>query len=330
MTGGITQAIRAAPLFRELTAREVEEARASIELRRFADGEALMVQGAPSDGAYVVTAGRVAVSARLPGGGETAVSELGPGDLIGEMALLRGGKRSATARAVGPVEALFIDRRHFDASVHLLRPSSLKLLRRLGLSSAARLRLVHARIREAVAAAPAPALFRPLPADDGAAPTRFDVHAFLPILPPLREFGGDELDRLFAAARVEAHARGTPLATEGDAMLSARLVVRGALFAVQRHDDRWHQLDVLGPGRFAGVAALIEDGTASTSVVAAEHSTTLRFEGDAFRLLWACDDRLALRLINAVNADIVQLVATASNHLTRLQTQARARELVGA
>ncbi len=53
----------------------------------------------------------------------------------------------------------------------------------------------------------------------------------------------------------------------------------------------------------------------------------IRFNQD--HALWAGDDRLALRLTNAVNADIVQLASTASNHLTRLTTQARARELAG-
>lgn len=331
MRGDIIEAIRAAPLFRDLTDAEIAEARASIEARNFADGEALMVQGAASDGAYVILSGCVAVTARLPGGGETAVSELGAGDLLGEMALLlRGGKRSASARAIGPVEALFIDRRHFDASVHLLRPASLKLLRRLGLISAARLRSVHGRIRELVAASPAPALFRPWPRSDGAEATEFNVRAFLPILPPFREFSADELVRLFAAARVEAHERGDMLYGAGESPRACRLVVRGALLAAHRHGEQLHQLDVLGPGRFAGVAALIEDAATSATVVAAEHATVLRFDAEAFRSLWAGEDRLALRLINAVNADIVQLASTASNHLTRLTTQARVRELAGA
>lgn len=107
-------------------------------------------------------------------------------------------------------------------------------------------------------------------------------------------------------------------------------MVRGALLAGHRHGDRLHQLDVLGPGRFAGVAAaILDEGVTSAAVIAAEHSTILSFEAPAFRTLWAGEDRLALRLINAVNADIVQLASTAGNHLTRLTTQARVRELAG-
>ena len=82
--GDVIEAVRETALFRDLSDAELEEARASIQPWRFADGEALMVQGAASDGAYVIVEGRVAVSARLPGGGEALVSDLGPGDLIGE------------------------------------------------------------------------------------------------------------------------------------------------------------------------------------------------------------------------------------------------------
>ncbi len=49
MRGDISEAIRATPLFRDLTDAEITEARAGIEARRFADGETLMVQGAASD-----------------------------------------------------------------------------------------------------------------------------------------------------------------------------------------------------------------------------------------------------------------------------------------
>jgi CRP/FNR family transcriptional regulator, cyclic AMP receptor protein len=323
MRGDVIDILGSAALFRDLTTAEIDEVRASIEPRHFADGEALMAQGAASDGAYVIASGRVAVAARLPGGGEAAVSELGPGDLLGEMALLsRGGKRSATARAVGSVEALFVDRRHFDASANLLRPASLKLLRRLGLIGAARLRSVQARIRELVAASTAASLFRPWPHSDGAA-AAFAVRAFLPVLPPFREFAADQLDRLFDVADVELHPRGAVVQEAGEPAAACRLVVRGALLVGHRHGERLHQLDVLGPGRFAGVAPVIESAPTGAAAIAAEPSTLLRFDADIFRMLWSGEDRLALRLINAVNADIVQLAATASNHLARLQTQAR-------
>src|SRR5271155_1939390 len=195
MQGSISEVVAAAPLYRDLAPDEIAELAAGLELRRFAPGEALMVQGADSDGAYVIASGTVEVAARLPGGGEAAIAELGPGDMVGDMALLmRGGRRTATARARGEVEALFTDRRYFEAALHLLRPASLKVLRRLGLTIAERLRAIRARTRALVDAAPDDGLFRPLPGGEAPPPARFDVRPFLPILPCLRDFSTDEID----------------------------------------------------------------------------------------------------------------------------------------
>jgi CRP/FNR family cyclic AMP-dependent transcriptional regulator len=326
--GAIEDGIAAAPLYRGLTAEDVAEVAAGLELRRFAPGEALMTQGEPSDGAYVIVSGVVGVSARLPGGGETPIATLGPGDLVGEMALLmRGGRRTATARAEADVEALFTDRRYFEAALNLLRPASLKVLRQLGLGIAERLRAVRARSRAIVEGASDSSLFRSPPGGERQAPAEFDVRAFLPILPCLREFAPNEIDRLFAIASVEQAGRGQVLREAGEAGDVPRLVVRGALLLGQRQGTRLCQLDILGPGRFAGVAPVLEGAPAGAAVIAVEDSTLLAFAGPRFVELWRGGDRLALRLLEAINGDLVLSLNTASNHLTRLMAQGRMREL---
>jgi len=328
MDRSIADVVAAAPFYRDLTSEEVAELAAGLELRRFAPGEALMVQGAVSDGAYLIASGSVGVAARLPGGGEAAIAELGPGDLVGEMALLmRGGKRTATARARGEVEALFTDRRYFEAALHLLRPASLKVLRRLGLTMAERLRAIRIRGRALVEAAARETQLRAPPDGEARAPASFDVRAFLPILPCVADFSGEEIDLLFAAARVEPVPRGASLVEEGQAMDAPRLVVRGALLLGQRHGERVHQLDILGPGRFAGVAPVLEGSPAASAIIAAEDSVLLAFDPARFVALWGGQDRMALRLLEAVNADLVLSLNTASNHLTRLTAQARVRGL---
>ena len=326
MKGSIAQVVAGAPLYRDLAPVEIAELAAGLELRRFAPGEALTVQGAESDGAYVIASGVVDVATRLPGGGESALAELRSGDMVGEMALLmKGGRRTATARARGEVEALFTDRRYFEAALHLLRPASLKVLRRLGLTIAERLRAIRARSRALVDAAPDDGLFRPLPGGEAHPSAIFDVRAFLPILPCLRDFSAAEIDALFAAARVEQPARGAALSEEGQAVDAPRLVVRGALLLGQRHGERLCQLDILGPGRFAGVAPVLESAPAGAAIIAAEDSTVLAFDAARFTALWNGSERLSLRLLEAVNADLVVSLNTASNHLTRLNAQARVR-----
>jgi len=330
MGQAIADVVAAAPFYRDLAADEIADLAAGLELQRFTPGEALMVQGAMSDGAYSIVSGKVAVSTRLPGGGEVALAELGPGDLVGEMALLmRGGKRTATARALTPVEVLFTDGRYLEAALHQLRPASLKVLRRLGLTIADRLRAIRVRSRALVDASPGDVQFRKPPKAQTRTRPTFDVRAFLPILPCLGEFASEEVDALFAVARVEQVARGAHLAREGQAVEDPRLVVRGALLLGQRHGDRIHQLDILGPGRFAGVAPVLEGAPAAAELIAAEDVTLLAFDAARFVALWNGGDRMALRLLEAVNADLVLSLNTASNHLTRLTAQARVRALEG-
>ena len=60
-----------------------------------AAGEQLMVEGDDGDCLYVVASGRV----RVVQGGRT-ISELGVGDVVGELAVLSPGPRSATANAL--------------------------------------------------------------------------------------------------------------------------------------------------------------------------------------------------------------------------------------
>ena len=331
MADSIAEVVAKTPLYRDLTPAEAEDLAAGLELRRFGPGEALTVQGATSDGAYVIASGTVVVTARLPGGGESAIAELGPGDLVGEMSLLmRGGRRTATARARGDVEALFTDRRYFEAALHLLRPASLKVLRGLGLTIADRLRVIRGRSRALVDLAPDDSLFRPLPGGEPYAAAAFDVRAFLPILPCLRDFAPEELDTLYSMARVEHVPRGASLAEEGRACDAPRLVVRGALLLGQRHGDRIHQLDILGPGRFAGVAPVLEASPAGAAILVAEDSTLLAFDTARFVDLWRGKGRTSLRLLEAINGDLVLSLNTASNHLTRLTAQARVRDLAQA
>ncbi|WP_199616109.1 ABC transporter ATP-binding protein [Paenibacillus alkalitolerans] len=64
-----------------------------------APGTILLRQGDEADCAYVVTKGEAEVLVKHPGGNDILVSSLGPGQYFGEIALVRGGRRTATIRA---------------------------------------------------------------------------------------------------------------------------------------------------------------------------------------------------------------------------------------
>lgn len=84
------------------------------EVQSFSDGETIFTEGESSSEMYVVRSGKVEIS-KLVGGHSVRLAVLGRGSFFGEMSLLEGLPRSATARAVGAVSLL------------VLRPGSLLL-----------------------------------------------------------------------------------------------------------------------------------------------------------------------------------------------------------
>jgi CRP-like cAMP-binding protein len=109
----LTDALSAIPLFEGLDADSLEPLGREMRLRRFRRGEVIFHQGDPGDALFIVLTGQVKIS--LPGetGDEAILATLRPGDFFGELALLDGAPRSATATALEPVEATVLPRDRF-------------------------------------------------------------------------------------------------------------------------------------------------------------------------------------------------------------------------
>lgn len=85
---------------------------------RIDDGDYLFREGDAGDAAYVVTSGAIEIVGRLLDGQEVARARLETGALFGELALFAGGRRAASARAVGRTTVAAID---FDSLRNVLR-----------------------------------------------------------------------------------------------------------------------------------------------------------------------------------------------------------------
>jgi SulP family sulfate permease len=110
---------------------------------RFACGEAVFRQGEPGDSLYVALRGRVAIwrrgGAGLP---ERRLVSFTPGVVFGEMAMLSGEPRSADGVAEEDVVLLMLSRAAFERLSADAPALAAKLLRKLQLHLAARLRTV--------------------------------------------------------------------------------------------------------------------------------------------------------------------------------------------
>ncbi len=89
--------------------------------RRLARGQVLFTEDEVSDAVFVIVEGRIKVLVSSPRGDELVVSVLGPGELLGELSVLDGSHRSASAVALDEVALWCIPA---DALLTLLRGSA--------------------------------------------------------------------------------------------------------------------------------------------------------------------------------------------------------------
>ena len=102
MDQSTTDALRQSPFFAGLDDGDLERIAATGERVSFAEGAPIVEKGDPGDAMYLIVSG----TAEVEVGGR--VHKPGPGSAIGEMALFSKKRRTATATALEPVEALRI------------------------------------------------------------------------------------------------------------------------------------------------------------------------------------------------------------------------------
>lgn len=103
-------ALESAELFRQLRPEELKALRQVTVERQFAAGQEIFHEGDRGDGVYVVKEGSVEISGLLNQSTRRVFSQIGPGGVFGEMAVIEHRPRSASATAVGDTTVYFIPR----------------------------------------------------------------------------------------------------------------------------------------------------------------------------------------------------------------------------
>jgi CRP/FNR family transcriptional regulator, cyclic AMP receptor protein len=101
------------PFFAGLDPVALDRLAATMRARRFRRGEVIFHVGDPGDALFVIVTGEIKISLPSETGEEAILATLRPGDAFGEVALLDGAPRSATATALGPAETVVLPRDRF-------------------------------------------------------------------------------------------------------------------------------------------------------------------------------------------------------------------------
>ena len=120
--------LRLVPLFAGMSDRSFEAIAGVASPIAFSTGEAIVRQGEPGDAFFIIVTGRARVDRN-----ETTLRELGPGDFLGEIALVDGGTRTATVTALEPIQAVTVKREAFQDLFERLPVFRLEVLNALTL-----------------------------------------------------------------------------------------------------------------------------------------------------------------------------------------------------
>ena len=306
-------------LFRGLCTSELENVARIVQPFECRPGQPLFQQGADCDGMYIIRTGSVVIRARVPGDEATKLARLGPGDMLGEVALLDRGLRTATALAVETTRGYWLGRRHFEILRLDGRPASLVIVQRLIENTCTSVRRSYARIAEFLQEA---ASLSRMPANNSVDLPEADA-AGIPLgsLPFFSTLSPHELQELLGSGRLVHAKRGTVLYLQGARSDEVFIVVRGALRTMLRHGDTNFQIAVHAPGSMVGVLSALDGQPSATSCEACETSTVLTLERSTIEALRGSSAPLSWNVSERIHAELVRELRKCTDHEARLELE---------
>lgn len=119
--------LKGAPLFAGCTKNELRELAMVADELVLREGRELMREGEPGREFFVLVDGTVRVSRK-----GRKLADLGPGDWVGEMALLTRVPRNATVTATSDVDVLVVTARDFRRLLETMPSIAIKVLAHVG------------------------------------------------------------------------------------------------------------------------------------------------------------------------------------------------------
>jgi CRP/FNR family cyclic AMP-dependent transcriptional regulator len=123
------EALRAIPLFRDLSEKDLADIAGLLIDRKYPRDAVIYEDGSIGDYMYIISEGQVKVTKMSEDGREKILEILGPGDFHGEMALLDRAPRSASVKTTTPCVLLALSRQDFLGLLKQNHELTLELIR---------------------------------------------------------------------------------------------------------------------------------------------------------------------------------------------------------
>jgi CRP/FNR family cyclic AMP-dependent transcriptional regulator len=282
-------------------------------------GTQLFKEGDPSDGLYLLTSGALRAVRPGPHGMAIPLATIGPGAVVGELSLLGNAARTATVLVARQAGGWRLDRRAFDVLRADLRPSSVALIRRLGMLAAERMRDRYESIAAHLGVTPAPGAFpgalpeaRPEPRELEHLTTTLMFKGMSPAA--VAEVAADAR-RLFAA-------RGAVVASPGVPPPALYVVVHGAVEVSIRGPETVQRLRLAGPGRAVGHLGVLGPQAAVAEARARERTVLLELPWPRVHELLDGPTDAARAFVLAFSEDVVRALRYAESPVAALRISA--------
>ena len=307
------------PLLEGIAEEQLDELARVMRPRDLPAGKILWRQGERAKEMLVIAEGFVSVTLRLPGDRTVELSTLGPGDLLGEIPLLDGGRHAATARVVESARVLSLTRADLAALVSRGHPTAFALKRGIARHTCSRLRLQLE------------ALSRKLGAEESSgpppeAPQLFDDLEFcdppdsryVSRLGTLREFDSLALWGFLTAGRYARCPAGSTLVVEGQPSNACYLTINGAVEKVIVRGGRRIRVGLAGPGQAFGYESLIDGGPSPVTATARERALLLVLPQGQFERLFNGETSGSHVFLDVIHRDLVAALRQALRPHARL------------
>lgn len=142
-TDELVKSLQAIPLFKSLTNKNIIGLLGIIHDRNYIAGEYIFYQADPGIGLYLIREGEVLISRENENGDKITLAVFHKGDFFGELALVDGEKRSASAIANSDTKLSVIFKPDLDEFIEKYPKKGIKILQGIAEITAVRLRTLN-------------------------------------------------------------------------------------------------------------------------------------------------------------------------------------------
>ncbi len=131
------------PIFKGLNGREISLILNMVHERNYITGEYIFYHGDPGIGLYIIRDGMVEIKRTLENKDEVSLAQLKKGDFFGELALIDGEKRPASAVALTETKLAVLFKPDLDEFVEKFPKTGAKILQGINQTITSRLRKLN-------------------------------------------------------------------------------------------------------------------------------------------------------------------------------------------